>query len=214
MTSPPETYRGPPDGDRYGTPGDVVYVGTEDDWSSVLVPRSTAVDADLDRVHLVEMQNGAGFSVDTDLPESAAAIESSTVFPRSSLTHSTRTSATASTLTESRKCNAHSDASRNSRKTITWRSSVSDTSTKATVARYSNACHRQYRVHHLGTVSDRRRRPSRRRTRPNCGTRQEQPDRVSRRGRGSVPNRRRDDPTEGGGPRSRRHAWSGSGRNS
>lgn len=47
-----------------GRPVDVVYVGGNDDRSTVLVPRLVAAGADLHRVHFVDVTGGAPFSVD------------------------------------------------------------------------------------------------------------------------------------------------------
>lgn len=52
----------------HGRPTDVVYIGREDDHSSVLVPRLMAANADLSRFHFIEMPEGtADFSVSIDL---------------------------------------------------------------------------------------------------------------------------------------------------
>jgi hypothetical protein len=59
--------RGQLEGDRYGRPGDVVYVGIEDDWESQALPRLIAAGADLDRVHFVRLKQGGIFSVEADL---------------------------------------------------------------------------------------------------------------------------------------------------
>jgi len=52
-----------------GQPTDVIYVGIEDDRSTVLVPRLTAAGADLDRVHFVDFPKGGTFSLDVDAVE-------------------------------------------------------------------------------------------------------------------------------------------------
>ncbi|QYG93459.1 AAA family ATPase [Iamia sp. SCSIO 61187] len=55
-------------GSRMGRPGDVVYIGTEDDRETVLVPRLLAADADLSRVHFVDVRLDA-FSVARDVAD-------------------------------------------------------------------------------------------------------------------------------------------------
>jgi hypothetical protein len=52
-----------------GQPTDVIYVGIEDDRSTVLVPRLTAAGADLHRVHFVDFPRGGTFSLDVDAVE-------------------------------------------------------------------------------------------------------------------------------------------------
>lgn len=59
--------RGDLPGERYGRPGDVIYIGHEDDRATVLVPRLTAAGADLDRFHFVDLPRGAMFSLSIDL---------------------------------------------------------------------------------------------------------------------------------------------------
>jgi hypothetical protein len=49
-----------------GQPFDVIYVGIEDDRSTVLVPRLTAAGADLDRVHFLDIPRGGSFSLNVD----------------------------------------------------------------------------------------------------------------------------------------------------
>jgi hypothetical protein len=58
--------RGQLEGQWFGRPAYVVYIGTEDDRASVMVPRLTAAGADLDRVHFVDMPDGMTFSVGVD----------------------------------------------------------------------------------------------------------------------------------------------------
>jgi len=66
--------RGQLEGQWHKRPAHVVYVGNEDDRSSVLVPRLTAAGADLDRVHFVDMPDGASFSVGVDSVSLAQAV--------------------------------------------------------------------------------------------------------------------------------------------
>lgn len=65
--------RGDLPGDRFGTPGDVLYIGHEDDRSTVLVPRLIAAGADLDRFLFVDLPRGFPFSVSVDTEALAAA---------------------------------------------------------------------------------------------------------------------------------------------
>ncbi len=65
--------RGTLPGDRHGRPGTVVYLGAEDDAASVLVPRLIAADADLARVHLVDMPAGVTLAEDADRLDAALA---------------------------------------------------------------------------------------------------------------------------------------------
>ena len=60
--------RGELPGEWHGKPGTVVYIGHEDDRSTVLVPRLAAAGADLDRFMFVDIPSGGTFStsVDTD----------------------------------------------------------------------------------------------------------------------------------------------------
>ncbi len=67
--------RGQLEGDRRGRPGDAVYVGLEDDWASISVPRLMAAGANLDRVHFVRLSAGGIFSVEADLPALTSALE-------------------------------------------------------------------------------------------------------------------------------------------
>lgn len=67
--------RGQLPGDREGRPGSVVYVGIEDDWASISVPRLIAAGADLDRVHFVNLAAGGVFSVENDLADLSVAVE-------------------------------------------------------------------------------------------------------------------------------------------
>jgi putative DNA primase/helicase len=60
--------RGELPGEWLGRPADVVYIGTEDDRASVLVPRLIAADADLARVQFVDIPGGLTFSVGVDTP--------------------------------------------------------------------------------------------------------------------------------------------------
>lgn len=60
--------RGQLPGNRRGEPADAVYVGLEDDWSSIVLPRLVAAGADLERVHFVSLTKGGVFSVGADLP--------------------------------------------------------------------------------------------------------------------------------------------------
>jgi hypothetical protein len=58
--------RGDLPGDRWGRPGDVVYIGHEDDRSTVLVPRLIAAGADLERFLFVDLAKGAPFALTVD----------------------------------------------------------------------------------------------------------------------------------------------------
>lgn len=58
--------RGQLPGHWFGRPAEVVYIGTEDDRASVLVPRLAAAGADLDRVQFVDLPDGLTFSVAAD----------------------------------------------------------------------------------------------------------------------------------------------------
>jgi hypothetical protein len=58
--------RGQLEGDRWGRPGDVVYIGHEDDRATVLVPRLIAAGADLDRFLFVDLPTGAPFALTVD----------------------------------------------------------------------------------------------------------------------------------------------------
>jgi hypothetical protein len=58
--------RGDLPGDRWGLPGDVVYIGHEDDRSTVLVPRLIAAGADLERFLFVDLAKGAPFALTVD----------------------------------------------------------------------------------------------------------------------------------------------------
>jgi hypothetical protein len=61
--------RGQLAGDRQGIPSRVVYVGIEDDWASVAIPRLRAAGADLASVYFVgQSAKGGLFSVEDDLP--------------------------------------------------------------------------------------------------------------------------------------------------
>jgi AAA domain len=65
--------RGQLDGELTG-PIDVAIATAEDDWSTVVVPRLRAHDADLDRVHRVDLTDDAGSSLLT-LPDDVGALE-------------------------------------------------------------------------------------------------------------------------------------------
>ena len=67
--------RGQLEGNRRGVPGDVVYVGLEDDWQSISVPRLVAAGGDLDRIHFLSLTSGGVFSVEADLPALVTALE-------------------------------------------------------------------------------------------------------------------------------------------
>lgn len=67
--------RGQLEGSRRGSPGDVIYVGIEDDWSSRTLPRLVAAGADTNRVHFVAVAGGGVFSVENDLHALEAAME-------------------------------------------------------------------------------------------------------------------------------------------
>jgi hypothetical protein len=64
--------RGTLDGDLQGEPGTVVYVGIEDDPSTVLVPRLMAAEADLDRFRFLQIKGGGAFSISIDCGALAA----------------------------------------------------------------------------------------------------------------------------------------------
>jgi hypothetical protein len=66
--------RGQLDGEWLGQPADVVYVGHEDDRSTVLVPRLVAAGADLDRFYFVDIPSGGTFSLNVDLETLVAAV--------------------------------------------------------------------------------------------------------------------------------------------
>jgi hypothetical protein len=66
--------RGQLPGRWWARPAEVVYIGTEDDRASVLVPRLVAAGADLDRVHFVDLPDGMAFSVGVDTPVLTAAL--------------------------------------------------------------------------------------------------------------------------------------------
>ncbi|WP_028065137.1 AAA family ATPase [Solirubrobacter soli] len=66
--------RGTVEGELSGTPADVLIVTAEDDWRSVVKPRLMAANADLDRVHRVEVHDADGASILT-LPDDVAALE-------------------------------------------------------------------------------------------------------------------------------------------
>lgn len=66
--------RGQLEGDLRGELADVVYVGTEDDRESVLLPRLIAAGADLDRVHFVTLADGIQFAVEADIADLSAAL--------------------------------------------------------------------------------------------------------------------------------------------
>jgi putative DNA primase/helicase len=53
-------------GSRLGRPADIVYVGTEDDRATVLVPRLLAAGADLERAHFVDLALDGSYSVARD----------------------------------------------------------------------------------------------------------------------------------------------------
>jgi hypothetical protein len=61
--------RGMLPGMSFGTARDVIYVGIEDDRSTVMVPRLKAAGADLDRVHFVDIPKGGTFSLNVDADE-------------------------------------------------------------------------------------------------------------------------------------------------
>lgn len=67
--------RGDLPGEWHGHPADVVYVGVEDDRSTVIVPRLVAAGADLDYFHFVDLPLGGGFSVDVDIDHLRGEIE-------------------------------------------------------------------------------------------------------------------------------------------
>jgi hypothetical protein len=71
--------RGQLPGQWWKRPAEVVYIGTEDDRASVLVPRLTAAGADLDKVHFVDMAEGMTFSVSVDCTALARALAGRTV---------------------------------------------------------------------------------------------------------------------------------------
>lgn len=58
--------RGDLPGDRWGRPGDVVYIGHEDDRATVLVPRLIAAGADLHRFLFVDLAKDAPFALTAD----------------------------------------------------------------------------------------------------------------------------------------------------
>lgn len=53
-------------GSRLGRPADIVYVGTEDDRATVLVPRLLAAGADLERAHFVDLALDGSYSIARD----------------------------------------------------------------------------------------------------------------------------------------------------
>lgn len=59
--------RGDLPGDRRGRPGDVIYIGHEDDRATVLVPRLVAAGADLDRFWFIDLPTGAPFTIAVDI---------------------------------------------------------------------------------------------------------------------------------------------------
>lgn len=61
--------RGTLEGDLLGISAHVVFVGSEDDWSSMMKPRLSAAGADLDRVHFVKLPEGGIFAVEQDVVE-------------------------------------------------------------------------------------------------------------------------------------------------
>lgn len=67
--------RGQLPGDWHGHPADVVYVGAEDDRSSVLVPRLIAAGADLGRVHFVDDAAAFGASASDAFTETLAPLD-------------------------------------------------------------------------------------------------------------------------------------------
>lgn len=68
--------RGELAGALLGTPSTVVYVGVEDDFQNVLMPRLAAANADMDRVRFLGIKGGGSFALDEDLPSLMTALES------------------------------------------------------------------------------------------------------------------------------------------
>lgn len=64
--------RGELPGEWLDRPGDVIYIGTEDDRETVLVPRLTAAGANLDRIMFVDMIDDSTFSISVDIDELVA----------------------------------------------------------------------------------------------------------------------------------------------
>ncbi len=56
-------------GERRNQPADVVYVGLEDDRSTVIKPRLVAAGADPDRFHFVDLTTDQPFALDTDMAD-------------------------------------------------------------------------------------------------------------------------------------------------
>lgn len=70
--------RGKLEGDLFGRACDVIVVSGEDEWGGVIKPRLMAADADLDRVHRLEMKDDDGtalFTLPDDTKHIAAAVE-------------------------------------------------------------------------------------------------------------------------------------------
>lgn len=65
--------RGQLPGERRDRPADVLYVGLEDDRSTVIKPRLVAAGADLTRFQFVDLDGDRSFALDTDLADLAAA---------------------------------------------------------------------------------------------------------------------------------------------
>lgn len=65
--------RGQLAGERHQRPADVLYVGMEDDRSTVIKPRLIAAGADLTRFQFVDLDGDRSFALDTDLADLAAA---------------------------------------------------------------------------------------------------------------------------------------------
>lgn len=65
--------RGQLAGERHQRPADVLYVGLEDDRSTVIKPRLIAAGADLTRFQFVDLDGDRSFALDTDLADLAAA---------------------------------------------------------------------------------------------------------------------------------------------
>ena len=66
--------RGQLDGERRHDPADVVYIGLEDDRSTVIIPRLIAAGADLDRFHFVDVANDIVFTLEADLADLTTAL--------------------------------------------------------------------------------------------------------------------------------------------
>lgn len=62
-------------GSRLGRPADIVYVGTEDDRATVLVPRLLAAGADLERAHFVDLALDGSYSIARDAAALAHQLE-------------------------------------------------------------------------------------------------------------------------------------------